>query len=482
MIAKNRPTGGEKMQNEIKVSQLGNCTDLWNSLKYNHLPKCTFGGFSVNLHTIKKDRQDTAVLSSALSTLFNQFCTITDQSQNPLYLTIGELYDANTNVDVIFDPLSTSNLSWDRLSSSAARLEKFSDTASHEQLTRLEIQLLLQADAELQRKLKKRLTAKQQEYQKGWTHFHKRIEDFWTIASEVCLGKKTDLDLYSPTQADWFDSLYFANIDNKSSYVDYIYSTYEDETQSEYSLSKKIDLLRRKLNAFAKHIQKQNIEIDQKQWRATFMAFIKDISTMWYALWPTSTVRKDFNCPVAEHFLQSMNKVESMIQDSSSSHSLFVVLNEVSPDKQIDTIQTIRKLLGIALKEWKHLISQRNGRDDHHTISTKDSLNSTANIETPEQHEQSLEILKPKSNETEEFVISELLPSSTKTPDTQDNISPAAGLSVFIQELASFAAKEFMSQTIAKGISQFLAAQESVSGESSQDSSTTFPLLEEKKK
>ena len=473
------------MQNEIKVSQLGNCTDLWNSLPYSHLAKCTFGGFIVNLHALKKDRQDTAVLSNASSTLFNQFCTISDQSQNPFNLTIGELYDSNANIDVIFDPLSSSNFSWNRLSSSAARLEKFSDNASREQLARLEIQLLLQADAELQRKLKKRLNAKQQEYLKGWTHFHKRIEDFWSIASEVCLGEKTDLNLYSPTQADWFDSLYFANIDNISAYVDYIYSTYEDETQNECSLSKKIDLLRRKLNAFSKHIQNQNIEIDQKQWRVKFIAFIKDISTMRYALWPASTARKDFNCPVAERFLQSMNKVESMMQDSGSNHSLFVVLNEVSPDEQIDTISKIRKLLGNALKEWKYLISQRTDRDDQHTTPTKDGVNSVANTETPEQHTQVLEILKnlmPKSSEKVESVVPEQLSSSIETPEKQGNTAPEDGLSVFFQELASFAAKEIVRQTIAKRISQLIATQESASGESLQDSSTSFPLLEENKK
>lgn len=485
MIAKSKRTGGEQMHNEIKVSQLGNCTDLWRSLSCSHLAKCTFGGFIVNLHTVKKERQDTAVLSNASSTLLNQFCVVSDSTQNPFNLTIGELYDADADIEVIFDPLSSSNLSWDKLGSSAARLEKFSDNSSREQFTRLEIQLLLQADAELQRELKTRLSAKQQEYQKGWTHFHKRVEEFWSIASEVCLDEKTNLHLYNPAQADWFDSLYFANPDNKSAYIDYIFSTYEDETQIECSLSKKIDLLRRKLSAFSKHIQNQDHEIAQDQWRAKFIAFVKDISTMWYALWPASTARKDFNCPVAERFLQSMNKVESMIQDRGSKQSLFVVLNEVSPEKQMDTINKIRKLLGNALKEWKYLISQREAKGDQDAKTTENGSNSVPSMETSEQCAQILEILKslmPKSSEKVESVKTEQLPSSAEIPEPHEDTSPAAGLSVFFQELASFAAKEIVRQTIAKRISQHISTQESAPNASLPESSTNIPLLEENKK
>lgn len=486
MIVKSKQIGGEEMHNKIKISHLGDCTELWNSLAYNQNPQCTFGGFSVNLRTVKKEAQDTAVLAISSITLLNHFCTIADPIQRFSAKTVGELYDSGADVDVIFDPLSSSNLSWNNLDSFASRLEKFSDSSSLEELTRLEIQLLLQADAELQRDFISKLNAKQQQYINGWTHFHDRIADFWAIASEVCLGQKTDAHLYTHAQADWFDWLYFANHKNKQCYLDYLYTSFEDENYVEYPLSKKIDSLRRKLTAFSKHIQSQEKEEDQENWKTKFMTFLEDISAIWNDLWPTNTTRLEFDCPITQQFTSFMNKVEVLIFDMGSKHSLYRVAREISPQKQLDTINKIRKLLGNALSEWKYVLSQRENKEDN-SSSNLDPITPDphSSLDASEQYSQILESLHTlmcKLNEKAESIE----PSSQNTSiEMSKSAAPQAtssSLSPLWQELASFAAKEFLRQSIAKNVSQRISTQVLDTDKSLSGNPTDMPLLVEKKK
>lgn len=334
--------------NAMRISQLGNCADIWSCLHKNQDPQHTFGGFRLNLRDLKQQMKDTTVLSAAARTFLEQSCVLADPSQNPLNQTITELYDAGEDIDLIFDPISSEHLLW--LSRSTDN-----DTAPERSRAfyRAEALQMLQANVELQQRLIRRLIAKQRGYANGWTHFRSRVEDFWVAVAQECLGENTDARIYDPSQADLLDNLYFTNPDNLKAYRSYLYTTFEDSRRVKRPLSAKIEAVIASLDILANNLPTQEKAADPAQWKAFLLQIVASITAMWSELWPAGNGRIVFDCTAARRFWVAMNNVESMPFDRSMLH---YVQGKKSTDSAVIQINTVKAHLNDALKAWKELV------------------------------------------------------------------------------------------------------------------------------
>lgn len=334
--------------NAMRISQLGNCADIWSCLHKNQDPQYTFGGFRLNLRDLKQNMKDTAVLSAAARTFLEQSCVLADPSQNPFNQTITELYDAEENIDLIFDPISSEHLLWLGRSTD-------NDTAPERSRAfyRAEVLQMLQANVELQQRLIRRLIAKQRGYANGWTHFRSRVEDFWVAVAQECLGENTDARIYDPSQADLLDNLYFTNPDNLKAYRSYLYTTFEDPRRVKRPLSTKIEAVIASLDILANNLPTQEKAADPAQWKAFLLQIVASITAMWSELWPVGNGRIVFDCTAARRFWVAMNNVENLPFDRSM---LLHVQKKSDSESAILQINTVRNLLIDASNAWRELV------------------------------------------------------------------------------------------------------------------------------
>lgn len=348
------------MSNRMEISQLGNCISLW--INHNNDPRCTMGNFQFNLIHAQKLLSNWGTLSVQTIPILNQYLYVADPDQNPDGKTVYELLTENTDVDVVFDPIYCNNLFWDN------RTRIDTDTFSSE-AARLSIQLILHANAGLQRQLKECLAAKQLEYLKrnNWTHFRNRVADFWSIANKICFGEEPKTSAYPYDNAQTFiiDSIFLLNKENMHAYVEYLYHTYENTGSMTLSLSKSLAQLKSEINRLSKVLDKQKEKLDLEQ-AHTILSSLNGMrittTDAWY---------RDFTVLPNREFAVCMDRIQKMLYSAFS--YIKMPLSSEQASNLTGLAMDIQSQIDQAQAEWQKILSLRKSNmKDAETESVSD--------------------------------------------------------------------------------------------------------------
>ena len=348
----------------MKIAQLGECTDLWSEL--NKSPRSVLGGFTLNLADLRRLTGDSATMSTSLDHFLDNCLYIRDNNQNPDGFSICELYRRGANVEAVFDPLLSVELDWNSLEAPLNQTgdpDAFRSINYEEMLDQVQTRIALFANRPLQRRLIRCLRAKQKEYYidqghdgsraGAWYHFHQRIQDFWKIAFEVCLGKKTEPSLAqrgaSNEMLDW---IFLSNNDNLAAYRHHIYTLYETERHTMATLNDLYALVDRICRILGKESRGK---VRPANYKNTVLEVIEELYDRWSVIWETDH-RPIFDTPLARSFRENMASIDSyflyeLIPLSTGSRRL-------TPKIYAEVFGSLRELLWTAIDTWKNLISR----------------------------------------------------------------------------------------------------------------------------
>lgn len=338
----------------MKVSQMGECTNLWHELVKS--PLCVIGGFTLNLADLRRLTGDTATLSVGLMHFLENSLYVKDSSANPDGLSIVELYRLGAAVDVVFDPLRSVELDWSILQNLLERkgYDKEYNALNYEELMdQMETRIALFANRPLQRKLVKRLREKQKQYLHDgkWYHLHERIYDFWNIAYDVCLGKPiTSSVTQRHAQSEMLNWIFLANDNNRAAYRRYLHTYFEEEHYMSSTLGVLLTLTEKLVLIIGKESRGKTRPANYK---ITVLEAVTRIVEYWSHIW-NYEYRIMLDTPLARNFRENMDAIElllltELIPLSSGNR-------KVSPRMQSETFATLRELLLTAIEGWKNLV------------------------------------------------------------------------------------------------------------------------------
>lgn len=338
----------------MKLAQMGECTNLWSELIKS--PQCVIGGFTLNLVDLRRLTGDTATMSIGLDRFLDNCLYVKDSNENPDELSVSELYRANTNIEVVFDPLRSVELDWTALQNLLTRADgsgEFSTVNYEEMLDQMETRITLFANRTLQRKLVKCLKERQKEYlrENKWYHFHERFQDFWKVAYQVCLGKSIDSSVAQRgAQVEMLDWIFLSNDNNRTAYQRYIHTRFESKLRMSgtlddlYALTQKLDQI----------VGKDSRGKDRPAgYKNTIIDTVLEIAERWNDIWEMEH-RPVFDTPLSKNFRENMAAIDTLILNEliplSTSNRKF------SPKTHAETFGNLRDLLWTALESWKNLV------------------------------------------------------------------------------------------------------------------------------
>lgn len=344
----------------MKIDHMGECTNLWVDLGKS--PQCVIGGFTINLAKLRLLARDDATPSVDLNHFLDGCLYVADDSKNPNNLSVSELYAAQTDIDVIFDPLRSIELDWhelDLLMRNQNDRGSFSSIDYAEVLDQMETRIALFANRPLQNRLVRKLREKQKDYFKGWVHFRQRIRDFWSIAYEVCLDKavvpsspdgaaQPEPAHADPTR-DMLDWIYLANEENMVTYRKHLWDTFEAQLFLTRTLND-IDTLLVKINDITGSRSRGRKRPAHSM--DTIREAVLLIFDLWTAVWSDSR-RTMLDNPLAENFRKNMNVIEEEILRLTKGGTT------ATPRAIAATTERLHGLVLTALESWKQVVAKQ---------------------------------------------------------------------------------------------------------------------------
>lgn len=340
------------MNRPLAATDLKHRSILWETIQ--GTPHHIIGNYIVNLRELRNQLDDNATSSADLGDFLNENFYIKDSNRNPGNLTVSELYNAGTDIEAVFDPLNISNITWDKVCGCAQRQYAQDDLM---RLDQIETKLVLYADHEKQRQLAQKLQKQKEYYSHTWVHFHSRISSFWMHAFEVCLDSpQRSYKISEYLHDEFLDRMFFANAQNRWSYLLYIKNEFEDYRCLPERL-KQIDLLLQSMEYAL--LTKNSRQIKTKYVQEAISQAIPLIVGIWDPILPEAAERDILNSPLTKSFYSKMVAFEKEHCLQADGASLFGYDIKAISKKDAIFFSTLRSSIADIMEEWNKLTLMR---------------------------------------------------------------------------------------------------------------------------